>query len=69
MKFRSLMLSGLILLCSFGLTACGGGGASMQASTTTMGQELMDLEKSYKDGIISEKEYEKAKKDILKKYE
>jgi hypothetical protein len=34
-----------------------------------MGQELMDLEKSYKDGIISEKEYEKAKKDILKKYE
>jgi hypothetical protein len=63
------MLSGLILLCSFGLTACGGGGASMQASTTTMGQELIDLEKSYKDGIISEKEYEKAKKAILKKYE
>jgi hypothetical protein len=51
-----------------GLTACGGGGASMQASTTTMGQELMDLEESYKQGIISEKEYEKAKKTILEKY-
>ena len=52
------------------LTAgCGGGGdTSVQASTTTMGQELTDLKKAYDDGIISEKEYERSKERILKRY-
>ena len=51
------------------LTAgCGGGDSSVQASTTTMGQELTDLKKAYDDGIISEKEYERSKERILKRY-
>jgi hypothetical protein len=58
-----------IALCIAGLlTGCGGGGAKVQQSTTTMGQELMDLEASYKQGIITEKEYNRAKAKILKKY-
>ena len=65
---KKLTLTGLIIM-SLGLTACGGGGATMQASTTTMGQELMDLEKSYKQGIISKREYENAKETILERYE
>ena len=36
---------------------------------TTMGQELMDLDESRKKGLISDKEYERAKKDILKRYD
>jgi hypothetical protein len=45
---------------------CGGGGAQVKAKQTTLGQELSDLDKAYKDGIITEKEYNKAKNDLLK---
>ena len=33
--------------------------------TTTLGQELLDLKKAYDDGIITEKEYKKAKKALI----
>jgi hypothetical protein len=53
------------------LSACGGGGAEVKTTTTntTMGQELMDLDASYKQGILNEKEYKKAKKNIMRRYE
>lgn len=60
-------LFALTLLATLGLTGCGGGGATMDARTTTTGQELMDLDKAYKEGIITEKEYESKKKEIMKK--
>ena len=47
---------------------CGGGGAQVQQSTTTLGQELTDLQAAYETGIITEKEYNKAKKELLQKY-
>jgi hypothetical protein len=47
---------------------CGGGGARVQQTSTTLGQELTDLQAAREKGIITEKEYEKAKKEILKKY-
>ncbi len=59
----------LIVLVSVNFAACGGGKTDVKSEsatiTTTLGQELQDLDKAYKDGIITEKEYEKAKKRLI----
>lgn len=57
----------LVLLAVFSLTGCGGGGAKMEARTTTTGQELIDLDKAYQQGLMNEKEYESKKKEIMKR--
>jgi hypothetical protein len=59
----------LLLLCG-AFVGCGGGGAKMETSTTTvtLGKQLMDLDKAYKEGAIDEKQYKKSKEDLLKKY-
>jgi hypothetical protein len=60
-----------MLVLALSLAACGGGGAktSVSSSSTTMGQELMDLNASYEQGLISAGQYNRAKKDILRKYD
>lgn len=61
----------LIVLMSVSFTACGGKKAQSDVKTvtvtTTLGQELEDLNKAYKDGIITQKEYEKAKSALIDK--
>lgn len=60
----SIVAGGLAIL-----SGCGGGGATYQAaSNKTLGQELQDLQQSYDKGIITQKEYEAAKKKLIKKY-
>jgi hypothetical protein len=63
-----LPLTAALLAASvLSLTACGGGKTVKVESenSVSMGQELHDLDKAYKDGVISKSEYEKAKKKIL----
>ena len=62
---KTMMLAALIGLAPL-IVGCGGSKANVETRSTTKGQELMDLEKAYKSGIITEKEYEKQKKEILK---
>jgi hypothetical protein len=66
MKFLRVWVVIILLLSGVGFMGCGGGGAQVKAKQTTLGQELSDLDKAYKDGIITEKEYNKAKNDLLK---
>ena len=65
-RTRSFMLM-LMLLLTLSLGGCGGGGATMEARTTTTGQELIDLDKAYQQGLMTEKEYESKKKEIMKR--
>ena len=67
---RRLTIIALSACFVFGLSGCGGGGAKVEAvsTTTTMGQELQDLEAAYQKGIITEKEYDTGKKRIMERY-
>ena len=53
------------------LAGCWGGGADVRNSninrSTTVGQELIDLQRAYDQGLISEREYERARRRILKR--
>ena len=70
MKLFRICALALIVFISVNFMACGGGTKTdvvTETSTTTLGQELQDLDKAYKDGIITEKEYKKAKEKLIKK--
>ncbi len=57
----------MMIIIRLGLVGCGGGGAEVrtQSYSTTLGQELKDLEEAYQKGIINEKQYEKAKEKLI----
>lgn len=64
---NALRLLAVTTLMLSTLSACGGGGAkvSTESHSTTIGQELLDLDKAYQNGLISEKEYNQARKKIM----
>ena len=66
LKAAALALTASLLL----FTGCGvsGGSRNVQETTsTTKGQELMDLKKAHDAGIITDKEFDKMKKKIMDK--
>lgn len=63
---RVLVLSFAAAFVGIGLAGCGGGGSEIVNNSSTMGEELMDLKQAHESGVISDKEYERAKRKILK---
>lgn len=58
---RILIVTLAITLCS-----CGGRAKTTVEMSPNKGQELLDLQEAYNQGILTESEYEKQKKKILK---
>ena len=70
MKKLGALLLVVFLATSLTLAGCGGkkSTATVETSTTTLGQELVDLQTAYEKGIITEKQYNDLKKKAIKKY-
>jgi hypothetical protein len=66
---RKLVPLAVCTLLLLGVAACGGGGAELKSevSTTTTGQQLMDLKKALDSGAMTQQEYEKERQKILEK--
>ena len=62
-----LISSLLVLMVSLSMLGCSSNVKTFN-STATMGEQMKDLDASYKAGAITEDEYNKAKSIILKKY-
>lgn len=60
-------IAAMTLLAVMSVTACGGADVRTETSTTTTGQELLDLKKAYDAGVITEKEYERKREEILER--
>jgi hypothetical protein len=71
MKLMRIIAVVLLLAYSGAMLGCGGGGADVKQSTTTttLGKELQDLDDAFKKGLLSEKEYKDARKNLMKKYD
>lgn len=65
MSARNILI---LVLCSM-LIGCGGGGAKNYNSmvTTTLGQELMDLQKAKEQGVLSDSEYDTQRKQLIER--
>lgn len=62
MAFAAMLLAALLTL-----SACGGRKQETNVTSTTVGQELTDLQEALDSGVITESEFEKKKRDILRR--
>jgi hypothetical protein len=61
-----LVEAGVAFLITFG-TGCGSTTKVTSQTNDGVGQQLIDLEQAHSKGIISDKEYEKLRKQIVQK--
>ena len=67
MKSLRIAVVAVMVVMALGLMSCGGGGAELKTHSysTTLGQELKDLDDAYNKGIITEKQYKDAKDKLI----
>lgn len=65
---KRLLINSLCIVALLGVSACGSGRVKTTTNieTATTGQQLIDLKKALDSGVITEKDYEKKHKEILK---
>jgi len=63
---RLLAAAAVLSLAAAPLVACSST-AKTQVETSTTGQQLIDLKAAYDQGVISKSEYERKRKDILRR--
>ena len=64
--FRNIAIVASVVALTLSLSACGGGGATTKVEARgTQGQQLLDLKEAYDKGVITEKEYNRTRDDIL----
>lgn len=66
MNSRSIFTSLLLVALSASLSSCGSSTKVTNTSQTSVGQQLLDLEQARNRGVITEKEYERLKKAVIK---
>lgn len=69
MKVIKQVVPLLLLVSCLVISGCGGNKSVAGMSTTSLGLELIDLEKAYKVGALTEDEYEDAKDALIDRYE
>ena len=68
MNKLTLAMCGLALIVTLHTVGCGSRtDQNVGFTSITKGQELQDLDAARKKGLLTEKEYEKQKKQILKR--
>ncbi|MEO5916690.1 MAG: hypothetical protein ABIS50_20855 [Luteolibacter sp.] len=67
MNARSILSSVILVAISFSLTSCFSSSKVDSKNEASVGKQLTDLDAAYNQGIITEKEYLKLKKAIIKK--
>lgn len=66
MNFRFLASSLLVMVISASLSSCFSSSKVNTKNEASVGQQLIELEHARQQGIVSEKEYARLKKRIIK---
>lgn len=69
MKFRSLLSSALLGSMVLALSHCGSSEPVAPNREVSVGQQLTDLDKARAQRVITDREYERLKKAIIKRYD
>jgi hypothetical protein len=67
-RIGKIAAAGLVAAAlALGLTGCGGSSQKVEARSTTVGQELQDLDDARNKGLLTEDEYNKKRSEIMKR--